>query len=103
MRLEWAHAEFLGHGESLAEVPFGWLDLRGLALRGDLTEETVRMRLIAPSCVSAGEIEEASGKCACLVYAAYEEQGFTQLSEYERIEEHGVSGGNALQHLVQER
>ena len=45
------------------------------------------MRLVAASCVGAGEIEEASGKRTCLVHAADEEQGLAQLGEHEGMEE----------------
>ena len=37
--LERAHAQLLGQGEGLALVGFGSLNLRGLALRGDLAKE----------------------------------------------------------------
>ena len=39
VRHEWAHAEFLSQRESLPEVIFGLLDLRGLTLCGDRGEE----------------------------------------------------------------
>ena len=61
------------------------------------------MRLVAASCVGAGEFEEAPGERARLVHAADEEQGLAQLGEHECMEEHAASGGHALQHLVQER
>jgi len=39
MGLEWAHTEFLGQSQGLLVVGFGMGDIRGLALRRDLTEE----------------------------------------------------------------
>ena len=37
--LEWAHAQFVGQGKSLAVVGFGLFGLRGLAPCRNLTEE----------------------------------------------------------------
>src|SRR5438132_6600835 len=104
--LEGAHAEFVGQSEGLAVVGFGLLGLRRITTCGGLTEEPVGMRLVAASYEGAGELEEASGKRARLVYAADEEQGLAQLSEHERMvvgEDHAAPGGRALQRLVQER
>ena len=46
--LERAHAQFLGQGEGLAVVGYGWLALRGIAMRGNVAEEAQGIRLVAP-------------------------------------------------------
>ena len=87
MRLQRAHAEFLGQGEGLAVVGGGLVDVRGLAMHGDLAEEPAGMRLVAAARVGTGEFEEASGQRTRLVHAADEEQGLAQLGEHERMED----------------
>jgi hypothetical protein len=52
-----------------------------LTLCRDFAKETVGMGLVAAPRVSAGEYEEAAGKCARLVNAADEAQGLTQLGD----------------------
>ena len=103
MRLERAHAELFCQRQGLAVGGFGLVDVQGLAVPGNIAEETAGMRLVTASWVGAGEFEEALGKCARLVHAADEEQGLAQLGEHKLMGEHTVPGGNALQHLVQER
>jgi hypothetical protein len=80
----------------------GLVDVRGIAIPGDVAEETVRMRLVATSYLGAGELEEAASKRACLVHAADEKQGLAQLGEDERAQRCAVSRGYGLQHLVEE-
>ena len=94
--LQRAHTNLLGQGKALAVMGGGLVDIRGLATHGDVAEETAGMRLVAASCVGVGEIEEAFGERARLVYAADEKQRLAQLGEHECREEHGVPGGNAL-------
>ena len=60
------------------------------------------MHLIAASDVGADAFEEVTGKPARLVHAADEEQGLTQLGEYELMEEYAASCGHALHGLFQE-
>src|SRR5919201_392990 len=100
--LERAHAEFFSQRQSLAVVGFGLVVLWWLTSCRNVTEETVRMCLIATSWVRPGEVEKACGERTRLVRTTDEEQGLTQLGEHERMAEHAVPGGNALQHLVQE-
>ena len=61
------------------------------------------MRLVAMPGVGVGELEETFGEGACLVHAADEQTRLAQLGEHQRMEEHAPAGGQALQHLVQER
>ncbi len=89
--------------EGLAVVGGSLVDVRGLATPGDLAEEPVGMRLVAMPGVGVGEIEETCGEGACLVHAADEQTRLAQLGEHQRMEEHAPAGGQALQHLVQER
>src|SRR5262245_23022160 len=102
VRLQRAHANLFGQGEGLAVVGFGLGNVRWIAMRGTVAQETVRMRLVAMPCVGAGEIEEAFGKGARLVHAVNEEQSLTQLGEHNSILEYAAPGGKAFQHLVQE-
>jgi hypothetical protein len=74
--LQRAHAQLFGQGEGLTIVGSSLVDTRGLATHDNVTKETVGMRLVAAPDVGTGEIEEASSKCARLVHAADEEQGF---------------------------
>ena len=96
VRLQRAHAEFLGQGEGLVVVGGGLVDVWGLATHDDVAEKPVGMRLVAGSCVRAGDIEEAFGERARLVHAANEEQGLAQCGEHEGMAEHAVPGGHAL-------
>src|SRR6266849_3300596 len=103
VRLERAHAELLGEGRALAVLGGGLVDLAAIAMRRELAEETVRMRLVAAPRVGARDLEETAGKRARLVNATDEEQSLDQLGEHEPQIEDAASGGDALQHLVQER
>ena len=96
MRLQRAHAQFLGEGEGLTVVGGGLVEVWGLATHGALAEESQRMHLVAASCVGAGELKETFGERTRLVHAADEEQGLAQLGEHERMEEQEAPGGHAL-------
>src|SRR5262249_1017585 len=54
---ERTHAEFLGQGEGLPVVSFGWLDLRRVLMGGDLPEEPQGPRLMPPFLMGTGEVE----------------------------------------------
>ena len=64
--LERAHAQFLGQGEGLAVVGLGWLDVWGLALRGNLAEEPQGLRLVASFLCGHGHARGPArrGRCA---------------------------------------
>jgi hypothetical protein len=64
--LEWAHAQLLGQGDGLAVMGLRFLDPSGIAMRSDVAEETVGMRLVATSYMGMGELKEAFCKCARL-------------------------------------
>src|SRR6266540_2709786 len=81
--------------------PILLVDVRGLAMHGNLAEELAGMRLVTASGVGARELEEAFGLSARLLHAADEEQGLAQPGKHKRMEEHAAPGGNALQRLVQ--
>ena len=49
------------------------VDVRRLAAHSHIAEEPAGMRLIAASCVGTGDLDEAPGKRAGVVYAADEE------------------------------
>src|SRR4029450_12384030 len=46
VRLEWTLAWLLGQGEGLLVVGCGQLMLRGIAMPGDVAEESTRLRLV---------------------------------------------------------
>ena len=54
VRLEWAHAEFLGQGQGLAVGGFGRRHVRRVTMHGNLTEEPQGPRLLAPPVVLPG-------------------------------------------------
>ena len=60
--LERAHAEIVGEGEGLAVMGGGWLALRGITPRGDLTEETQGTRFVAAFLVRTGERQRPLGE-----------------------------------------
>jgi hypothetical protein len=103
VRLQRAHAHLLGQGQGLAVVGGSLVDGWGLATPGDLAEEPGRMRLVAMTGVGVRELEETFGKGMCLIRAADEQTRLAQLGEHQRMERHAPAGGQALQHLIQER
>ena len=63
VRLEGAHAECVGQGESLAVVVFGWLHLQGIVVRGNLTEEPQGPGLLTLLRLRAAELEATQRNC----------------------------------------
>jgi len=57
VRLQWAHAEFLGQGEGGLIVGLGLRDLRRLAPCCDVAEQAQGIRLVASFLVHAGECQ----------------------------------------------
>jgi hypothetical protein len=87
VRLERAHAEGFGQGESLAVMGRRRLDLEGMAMHSDIAEELAGMRLIAASFVGASEVEEACCEPARLLHTTAAEQGLAQLREHLSLSE----------------
>ena len=56
---ERAHTNLFGHGKGLVVVGCSFLNVWRLTTHGNVAEETVRMRLVATSCMGAGEVEAA--------------------------------------------
>ncbi len=81
--LQWTHAEFGGQGEGLLVLGVGGLDLGGIAMRGDLTQEPQGPGLVSTSLVGTGELKGALGDCARLLQAAGQQIGCTQRGEHE--------------------
>ena len=52
--LEGAHTEFVGQGEGLAVVGFGLLEIRGIAVHGDIAEDMQGMGFPSSCPVSTG-------------------------------------------------
>src|SRR4029453_7908227 len=69
VRLEWAHAKFLGQGEGLAVVGYGGVALGGIALCRNVTEEAQGIRLVPPLLVLASERQRVLGKGMRLLQA----------------------------------
>ena len=61
VRLERAHAKFLGQGECLTVMSDGLLALRRLASRRNVAEEAQGIRLMTPFLVPTGERQCALG------------------------------------------
>ena len=68
--LEWAHAELFGQGEGLVVMGGGCVDVRGSAMRGDLTEEAEGIRLGALLLVLTGERQRVLGEGMRLLQTA---------------------------------
>ena len=65
VRLQRAHAEFLGQGKGVPIVGLGLLDLRRLAPCGDVAEQAQGIRLVATFLVLTGERQRMLGEgCA---------------------------------------
>jgi hypothetical protein len=66
MRLQRAHAKFLGQGEGLAVVGLSLRALRGIASCRNLAEETHGIRLMAPFLALMSQRQRALGEGVCL-------------------------------------
>ena len=78
----------------------GLVDVWGLTTHGNVAEETVRMRLVAASGVGAGEFERRSASVLASSTRPTRSRASLSSVSTSAVEEHGVPGGNALQHLV---
>ena len=67
MRLERAHAEFLGEGEGLAVVDFGRRSLWGIAPRRNVAEEAQGIRLVATFLALTSQRQRALGEGVCFL------------------------------------
>ena len=85
VRLERAHAEFLGQGEGLAVVGFGLRALWGLAPRRNVAEEAQGIRLVAPFLVLTGKRQRPLGKGVRLLQAASQHLRLPQGETTERL------------------
>jgi hypothetical protein len=103
MRLERAHAEFVGQSHGLAVIVFGRLDLRRMALGGDRAEESEGIGLVALLLVGTGEREGAPGKGVCFLQAACEQVRFAEICHPEWVVIHEFHGGALLHGPLQQR
>ena len=71
VRLERAHAEFVGEGESLLVVGDSGLDLRGLTLRRNVAKQVQSIDLIAAFLVRMGERKGTLGEGVGFLQAAH--------------------------------
>jgi hypothetical protein len=52
---EWAHAECVGEGDRLPIMTFSGLNLRGVSMGGNLSQEAQGIGLVSPLLMSTGE------------------------------------------------
>ncbi len=103
MGLEWAHAQLVGQGQGLTVRDFGFLDIRVIAMRGDLAEESVDPRLVSPFLVRSGDIEGTLRALDCILRSLGEYIGLTETSELERMSAQDSHGSGLFHRLFQER
>src|SRR5262245_15258968 len=101
--LQRAQAHLLSQGEGLTVMGGGLVDVRGIAMHGNVAKQTAGVRLVAVSWVGAGEGAEAVCKRARLVHTANAQACLTQFGEHALMGKHTTPGGNTLQHLCQKR
>ena len=89
VRLERAHAQLFGERYGLLVGGCGWFDLRGIAMCGDLAEQSQTPRLMALLLVVTGGCQGALGKLVRLLLAAGQERRFTEMGDPERIRAYG--------------
>jgi hypothetical protein len=102
VRLEWAHAEFVGQSEGLAVVGCGRLDLRGLALCRDLAMEPQGPHLVAAFLAGEGEGKGTHGAFAGLIPAASQEIHLAQPGDSERLVVQESRAVSFLQRLLKQ-
>jgi len=78
VRLERAHAEFLGQGQGLAVAGFGLLTLWGIAMCGNVAEEVQGIRLVAAFLVLVGERQRPCSEGVRLLQAAGQQMRLPQ-------------------------
>jgi len=83
--LERAHAKFLSQGEGLPIVRFGWLDLWGGLMGGDLPEEPQGPRLVSPLLIVTREGEGTPSELDCLLRAAGQQIGLAHIAYLKRM------------------
>ena len=84
MGLERSHAELLGQGEGLAVVECSRRSVRGVAMCGDLAQESESPRLATAFLVLTAERQGAPSESARLGAAADEQIDLAQAGEGER-------------------
>jgi hypothetical protein len=80
--LERAHAELIGAG--LAVVLFGRFDLQGIALCGDVAEESEGPGLMCLPYVQVGQIDGSASHVGCVLPSPGQETGLAQPGDAER-------------------
>ena len=103
MGLEWAHAQLVGQGQGLTVRDFGLLDIRWIAMRGDLAEESENPRLVSPFFVRSGEIEGTLRALDCILRSLGKYIGLTEPGDLERMSAPDSHGFGLFHRLFQER
>ena len=85
VRLQRAHAEFLGQGEGVLIVGFGLHGIRRLAPCCDVAEEAQGIRLVAAFLVFTGERQRSLGEGVRLLQAASQQMRLAQGETTERL------------------
>ena len=102
MGLERAHAQLVGQGQGLTVRDFGLLDIRWIAMRGDLAEESENPRLVSPFFVRSGEIEGTLRALDCILRSLGEYIGLTEPGDLERMSAQNSHGSGLFHRLFQE-
>ena len=77
VRLQRAHAEFLGQGEGVLIVGLSLLDGSRLALHGNVAEQAQGIRLVTAFLVCTGERQCPFSEGVCLLQVASQQMGLT--------------------------
>jgi hypothetical protein len=91
-----AHAEFVGQGEGLAIAGIGLFDLRGLTMRGNITEEAQGIRLPTAFLVGTEILKGTGGKRARLLQVAGAQMRLAQCGEQQCPDTHSAARGGLL-------
>ena len=103
VRLERAHAQFLGQGEGLAVVTGGGLALGGRLVRRALAQEPQGPGLVAALLVLAGEIDRLHGACVRVFQATRQQIHLTEAGDQERQRSQPAPGDRLLHPLFHQR
>src|SRR5262249_19067712 len=97
--LERAHAQLLGQGEGLAVMGSGPLALRGIAMRGNVAEETHGVRLVAAFLVLMAKRQGALGESMSLLQPSGKHLRLSQEETTERLKGYSAHRNTLLYRL----
>jgi hypothetical protein len=85
VRLERAHAKFVGQGKGLLVVGFSRLDRWGIVAHMDVAEKVQGIRLVAPFLMRTGKRQRLLGQILCLLQVASQHLRLPQGESTERL------------------